>query len=559
MSTSTGVKALTGTFPTFFRFPASNEKLRFKQMARFLRFLTHEADLKVEFSQSPCTNGKTIWLGKIDASDPDYEILTLGHGIHEVMHVVHTDMTCVNRYGDTTIGRLLLNVLEDVRIDILGTTHFAGYKAWRSRLVEVLERRKSLSMNVENRTLQPAELLGFYLHTKLMVKAGFDWADKYIEKLESDIEDKIDTKVLKRIIQLAMKTFEAVNTTDVTVLVDQMLKILRAENQGLQMQNQQLSLFDDNPFVDGMGVDSTATTAANFMHAVVTAKTAHQPGELVAPKDALQNDGKPCKLDEADAYWPDESTNPIVVADARDYARAFESVVDDVAAMSRQFEELLETEDFTGIEHATNGNCFCDNLLDYTARKDPRIFIRQAIERDVDAEICILLDRSGSMGVHTMTQAKAAVLGMIEALRKVEGCRVRAACFPGPVKSHVSVIASPEESLETIADRITKIGAYGATPVEEALLWGKESFCKTEDARDRLLLVITDGRFPSSYSQRLEEELADNGVELAILSIDIANTDACTNCCHIEDIEELQPALLNLFSRTRFCESMQPE
>ena len=58
----------------------------------FARIFRH-SDVTFSFSESPKTDGKTVWLGAINPSDEAFEALALGHGIHEMMHVTETDMT----------------------------------------------------------------------------------------------------------------------------------------------------------------------------------------------------------------------------------------------------------------------------------------------------------------------------------------------------------------------------------------------------------------------------------------------------------------------------------
>lgn len=154
----------------FYRNHGLNKATRLEYMANFLSYITNKENIKVEFSNTPCTDGKTIWLGKIDADDADYEVIVLGHGIHEVMHVLETDMSYVQRFEDKSFAKLLLNILEDVRIDLLGQKRFGGYKTWRNELVDVLKRRHSLRAATDTAHLDPANMLGMFLHTKLMVR-----------------------------------------------------------------------------------------------------------------------------------------------------------------------------------------------------------------------------------------------------------------------------------------------------------------------------------------------------------------------------------------------------
>ena len=66
---------------------------RRKAVCTFLRSFAGSGDTHFLFSHSPSTDGKTVWLGECAPSDESFETLTLGHGIHEMMHVAHTDFS----------------------------------------------------------------------------------------------------------------------------------------------------------------------------------------------------------------------------------------------------------------------------------------------------------------------------------------------------------------------------------------------------------------------------------------------------------------------------------
>lgn len=537
----------------FYRNHGLNKSVRLECMANFLSYITNKANIKVEFSHAPCTDGKTIWLGNIDVEDVDYEVIVLGHGIHEVMHVLETDMSYVQRFEEKSFAKLLLNVLEDVRIDLLGQKRFGGYKTWRNELIKVLKRRRSLRVATDTARLDPADLLGMFLHTKLMVQAGFVWAQEYLPELQSSVQKNLSKKTVNKILQISHEVFKAKSTKDVVDIVERIVGYLQAEHKTLTAY--QPSLWNTEEFDDGFGIDTSAALAANFMRTVIQSNC--EGIEFDVPSDRLVPETKTVKdrlvrVDESDAYWPDVTDHKLLNEDAKYYSQYFKKIEGLVGDMSRQLEELLETDSDNGFIRARSGHDISREWYERTLSHDERIFERHMQNTSVSTEVCILLDRSGSMGVKAMSMAKAAVLGIIDTLKKIDGCQVRAACFPGPIKSHVSIVASPNESFDSIDNRFRKIGAYGSTPVEEALRWGKDSFAGTSDARDRLLLVITDGRFPSEFSRKVEKELNDQGVEIALLSIGIANQNACSNSHHINNIDQIQPALISLFSNTRF-------
>ena len=109
------------------------------------------------------------------------------------------------------------------------------------------------------------------------------------------------------------------------------------------------------------------------------------------------------------------------------------------------------------------------------------------------------------MGVSTMTVAKVAVNALVRAIDRIKGATSRVALFPGLCNDHVALVKETSEPLNSLESKLPSIDAYGSTPIQEAMCWGLDSF-KNSRARDKLLLVITDGRFNAQYSQSMETQ-----------------------------------------------------
>ncbi len=548
------------SFPVFYHCDTVDKRTRLEHMASFLTLITQKAGVEVHFSLTPSTDGKTIWLGFIDPEDEDFEALTLGHGIHEVMHVISTDMQSILRYRNNSFGKTILNVLEDIRIDVLGPHYFSGYKVWREELVEVLRTRGTIRLKVDASQLQPTELFTHWLHARLLVKAGYNWAMEFVPSLESEISRCLPKAFLIKISQAADRIFKAKNTMGtvritetILKLWDEQLKALSAassSNANRAQINVQLSLDFDS--------QDTDKTYLNFMQAVDNTFSGQESNLLEPPCESTPTSSKTESASKIiHDYWPDKSDNEMLVRDGIEYAKAFETMMDRVHIMHERIETLLATETMKGIRFAESGYNLARDWIRRAATGNLRIFEHRSKKEEVASEICILLDRSGSMGVKTMTAAKTAVLGTISALRNIQGSKVRAACFPGPLHSHVSVVADDDESIESITERFRKIGAFGSTPVREALLWGRDSFSDDADVQNRLLLVITDGRFPTEISASLEKDLNAQGIELAVVSIDMCNEGICSNYYQLDNVEYMEDALETVIAQTQFCTALR--
>ena len=173
----------------------------------------------------------------------------------------------------------------------------------------------------------------------------------------------------------------------------------------------------------------------------------------------------------------------------------------------------------------------------------------------MNAEICVLLDRSGSMGVLTMTLAKAAVNALVRAVDRIKGTASRVALFPGLDNDHIALLKDTKETLASFEHKLPHVDAYGATPIQEAMRWGLDSF-KLSRARNKLLVIITDGRFNAQYAQSMQEKLKAAGVEFALMSIGINNSEAARNHVLVHQPDQINSGLLQLMSQTEFARSL---
>ena len=76
--------------------------------------LCRRDNIRVEFTQTPMTNGRVIWLGPIDLGHNLASIYVYGHGCHERHHVMYTNFAAMKGIGDPGV-RDLANVFEDIR------------------------------------------------------------------------------------------------------------------------------------------------------------------------------------------------------------------------------------------------------------------------------------------------------------------------------------------------------------------------------------------------------------------------------------------------------------
>lgn len=197
---------------------------RRKAVCTFLRSFAGSGDTHFLFSHSPSTDGKTVWLGECAPSDESFETLTLGHGIHEMMHVAHTDFSAAQ--GMHHLTQRLLNVIEDVRIDKLGEEKSPAYRIWREHLAEYREADGTLrAVSSPALTQSPIESVVTWLHTELMAHAGYRWALRNLSHTR-DLVKPMPSSIKRVLVKEALKVVKANSTNDCLKIAKKLFKIL---------------------------------------------------------------------------------------------------------------------------------------------------------------------------------------------------------------------------------------------------------------------------------------------------------------------------------------------
>lgn len=100
-----------------------------KAVNGILTSLSAGKEIKVIFAGTPCTDGKTVYLGEPLLQSQDALDAYLSHGTHEIHHVLYSDFDEVASLGGL---HSLVNALEDVRIDAIGYKKYPGGYLWRN-------------------------------------------------------------------------------------------------------------------------------------------------------------------------------------------------------------------------------------------------------------------------------------------------------------------------------------------------------------------------------------------------------------------------------------------
>lgn len=534
----------------------------------FLRTLSAENRVDFFFDRVPCTDGKSVWLGQSILPSPSFETCTLGHGIHEMMHVAHTDFSKVR--GLEPLTHRLLNILEDVRIESIGERTYPGYRLWRERLAVFFESTGGAWTGLLGRDESCLERLLGWLHCELLARMGFEPALRLLSSARNRC-GSMSARGRREFLKKGLAALTARSTAECLELACAMRKLLvsecraemqkraEADNAGVKQQN--LSL-ETEPA-------GAAAREGFFVQLFVEAKKIHeqkvreyakarkawesQQAELA--RQTSENGEKP-----RDAYraglWPEDDEKKSGMLH-EEFKAQYARVRKGLPQLTKRFLRLFMTRDAcSGLTHAREGAELRDDWIDAMARTDARLFEKAFAGRSVSAEVCVLLDRSGSMGVATMTLAKAAVNALVAALARVKGTRSRVALFPGLNDDDVAVAKEVRDSLHAFERKLPLIDAFGSTPIQESMLWAIDSFAHSR-ARNKLLVVITDGRFNPKLAASLNEKMKGRGIEAALLSIGIDNKAAVENHVLVKEAGALNRGLLQLIAQTAFAQALR--
>ncbi len=560
----------------FYRHPNSSPAGRKRGVVDTLMRIsvaTPDRPVVFSFSDSPMTDGKTVWLGSLDPHDEAFEALALGHGIHEMMHVKTSDMTVLPDIAHLTpFLRSLINVLEDIRIDTLGMAESDYYALWREAMAEVLEKRHLLAAQ-EAESHPPLVQLCLWLHLELTTELPMQWPQRQLPALREIVKAHLPKSLRDELLTLARGARTAPDTQAVVVIAqairDRLEEALAARQPRLRHET----------------FESAQATAKNgayhfdkpFLRRLLTAKKGDLPDLGLAHfLDEGNGDGK--AVDSAEKVvplkrkaksevsytvnnWPDPDAieDRCALEDAALYTRKFNQSETKCRTIQHAFERAFRFTDDDEDEASVTGFLSAPDIALRARMGSERLFASPAAHDAVRGRLVVLLDRSGSMGVTRMTSAKIAVAALWQALDRESGIRRNIAVFPGLEHAHVGPLVRESDTSNKFLMRFKAVNAYGSTPINEALLWAADELAEGETfaGEANLILVITDGDFPETLGAKLEKKLQASQAEIAVLSIAMKVANTSLPSVTVTNDEKIPEALVELVGKTSFCKRLR--
>lgn len=517
----------------------------------------------VDFA-TPCTDGAVITLPNppADASNEDcerYVRSTIASGLHECLHLKHTDFDVTRQQAEGRFWFQLLNAVEDARINRIGKETVVSFAFWRRRLNDLL------STFPWRQTPQQVSLVDSLTHSVFfrscqLLDVTFLSQEQQARE-ESYVADH-EARFPKELIAesrkiLAEKLPKAASTAHAAVIASDLLALLKRTCEadvdlGSKLERHLAQAQADCDKVmqavvekldcgegegSGSGFSGTLSKQAEGRSKEVSNNRQPELREQKLTEDALK-----------------ESPIPL----SPEYRREWKKQCNEqLAPLRRQMRKIfsVKTVNEDSYELATEGTDLV-GMLDWASTRSTRIYARAAKSRQLDAEVCVILDRSGSMGIVTMSTAKLATFALCESIDKLRGCSSEVLAFPGMQNFHVGICKTRNDSLSKVRSMFEGLNAYGATPFQEAFAIGLQHL-KASSKKLKLAVMITDGRVNAQFAQTTREAYAKEGIEIAVLSIGIDNQDAFpTNYKFVLTTDQIIAGLCELLSQTNFRKAL---
>lgn len=517
----------------------------------------------VDFA-TPCTDGAVITLPTLpaDASNEDcerYVRRTIASGLHECLHLKHTDFDVTRQQAEGRFWFQLLNAVEDARINRIGKETVVSFAFWRRRLNDLLS-TFPWRANPQQVSLVDSLTHSVFFRSCQLLEVTFLSQEQQARE-ESYVADH-EARFPKELIAesrkiLAEKLPKAASTAHAAVIASDLLALLKRTCEadvdlGSKLERHLAQAQADCDKVMQAVVEKLDCGEGEGSGSGFSGTLSEKPE---SGSKEVSNNRQP-ELREQKLTEDALKESPIPLSP--EYRREWKKQCNEqLAPLRRQMRKIfsVKAENDDSYELAAEGTDLV-GMLDWASSRSTRIYARAAKSRQLDAEVCVLLDRSGSMGIVTMSTAKLATFALCESIDKLRGCSSEVLAFPGMQNFHVGICKTRNDSLSKVRSMFEGLNAYGSTPFQEAFVIGLQHL-KASSKKLKLAVMITDGLVNAQFAQTTREAYDKEGIEIAVLSIGIDNKDAFpTNYKFVLTADQIIAGLCELLSQTNFRKAL---
>ena len=530
--------------------------------------MCRKENIRVYYTERPQTDGRTIWLGPINLMSELAPVYVYGHGCHERHHVVYSDFKAFENLESEGV-RALANVLEDIRVDLLGSEDYAGYLLWREALICALIGSKAAPWCKPEELTAPAllqftillkleaEVLGIEVlesHARVIQDRAYrDFGKAAVDAVLGHIGDAMPLESSVHCVQVAREILAllgdyaqdaTVHLKDVAREAFPMLLPKPRENRAPQG-----SLFNASgeaepealPFVMKPGLGDAKRKAESFAALNQPTQWTNQDGMEVmryfmSSSEYLNDDE--CFGDNSPGYVPEtkygQSWN-----NRRDLMREkFRECWEQSGSLRRLFQNALDHPCPLPERLSNRGLDVEDRALALFACGEDRLFKRPIEMKGRDIAVQILVDTSGSMEADDITFAKVTALRLMEAMRASKGIKASLSLFPGATSKSVTPVAKWDDNLRDAFPRIDFVEGFGATPILQALFTAAVELDERPEAA-KAIFVITDGWFKEETLGDMLRALENRGIAVAMAGIGLHSTPCGKFHVRVDRIKDL--------------------
>jgi cobaltochelatase CobT len=187
------------------------------------------------------TDGKSINLPAYNLEDPSYKDVAWGYLAHEAAHVRFTEFEAFAKAATSPIRKIIVNILEDTRIEKLMQETYPGTKRTIEKVVEHLIQTAGFEITGHDQEVHPATILGQFLLFRLRCDVlGQTALSFYANLSESLLEETFPAGAVTRLAGLLSEVPQLQVTRDCVRLADRILRMIEEEQEKEQEISRQL-------------------------------------------------------------------------------------------------------------------------------------------------------------------------------------------------------------------------------------------------------------------------------------------------------------------------------
>ncbi|EOX3435609.1 VWA domain-containing protein [Vibrio cholerae] len=461
--------------------------------------------------QDAFTDGERIVIPTANPDDPHYQQIAWGYLAHEAAHIRHTNFDMVHKASSKPIRKVLLNIIEDIRIENELAKDYPGTRRSISQVIEYMVDTQQMCVPEQ---LEPASNLQAWLLFRLRCHfLGQKALTPLYQAVDERVRQLFPAAAMSRLSAMLTAVPSLASTGEVLKLVDAIVAMLEEESRppqnesdadggddiGQDVSNDSNSSSDSQtPEADSSAMGDAAETgdsdnsdqADNLRQALEASAAQFEPDTFVQVAEVLS--------EQAEGH---QGVTPLSLPQAEQAMLGDEAILTLSASESAQIRARLRgmvQSSQDNRNHAKrHGLRVATHRLAASQAGESRLFIQRQPRIAPNAAVHLLVDISGSMGKPIgegnrkyFHVANEAALALAMALEGIPGVVPAVSYFPG-IHQEVSIALLPKQSVRHRAACFDQ-KPRGCTPMAQAMWFAANSLLAQKQKR-KLMIVLTDG------------------------------------------------------------------